>query len=121
MSEIRTFSSGATRDTDVGKLNYIKALSPLVLQSYVAYLSKHRVQSDGQLRDWDNWKRGIDKQTYLESLARHLMTLWLLHEGNQAFDNKGEVTLEDSLCAIIFNASGYLFEILKNEKDLEQK
>ncbi|KKM02617.1 hypothetical protein LCGC14_1782680, partial [marine sediment metagenome] len=35
MDKIRTFSSGATRDTTQGKLDYIKALSPIVLRRYV--------------------------------------------------------------------------------------
>jgi len=110
---VRTFESGATRDTDIGKLNYVKALSPIVLQRYVQYIGQHRVQSDGTLRDWDNWKKGIDKQTYVESLDRHGMAVWLLHEGYPVFDNHGPVTLEDSLCGIIFNAMGYLHEVLK--------
>lgn len=118
-NEMRTFSSGSTRDTDVGKLNYVKALSPIVLQRYVEYLGKHRVQSDGNLRDWNNWKNGIDKQAYMDGLGRHFVALWLLHDGFPASDNHGPVTLEDCLCAIIFNASGYLHEELKvkNEKD----
>lgn len=110
---IRTFDGGATRDTDVGKPNYIRALSPLVLQRYVAYLGEHRVQSDGNLRDWDNWKKGIPKQTYLEGLDRHRMALWLIHEGFPAYDNHGPVAIEDALCGIIFNASGYLHGLLK--------
>ena len=113
--KIRIFESGATRDTDAGKLNYIRALSPIVLQYYVNYLGKHRVQSDGNLRDWDNWKNGIDKQTYLEGMDRHKMAVWLLHQGQQACDNHGSVTLEDSLCGVIFNAMGYLYELLKIE------
>lgn len=112
---IRTFATGATRDTDIDKLNYVRALSPIVLQRYVQYLGRHRLQSDGTLRDWDNWKKGIDKQTYVESLGRHDMAVWLLHEGYPAFDNHGPATLEDSLCGIIFNASGMLHEILKEK------
>lgn len=112
---IRIFPGGATRDTDKDKLNYIKALSPIVLQRYVEYLGKHRVQSDGNLRDWDNWKSGIDKQAYMDGLGRHLIALWLLHDGFPASDNHGPVTLQDCLCAIIFNASGYLYEELKDK------
>lgn len=117
-NSVRVFSSGATRDTDIGKLNYLKALSPLVLQRYVQYLDKHRLQTDGNYRDWDNWKQGIDKQTYCESLLRHVINLWLLHEGLSAKDNHGLVDIENSLMAIIFNAMGYAFEMLKNSKDL---
>lgn len=110
---MRVFPTGAIRDTDADKPNYIRALSPLVLQRYVAYIGKHRVQSDGNLRDWDNWKKGIPKQAYLEGLKRHLMALWLLHEGHPACDNHGPVTIEDALCAVLFNASGYLHKILE--------
>lgn len=111
-NEIRTFTSGATRDTDKGKLNYLKALSPLVLQRYVQYLDKHRLQTDGNYRDWDNWKLGIDKQTYRESRLRHEIAVWLLHEGYEVSDNHGPVDIEDALCGIIFNAMGDLYEVL---------
>lgn len=112
---MRKFRGGATRDTAEGKLNYIKALSPVVLQRYVEYLSGHRKQPDGKMRDWDNWKNGIDKDTYIESLFRHLHATWLIHQGFKSYDNHGEVNLEDSLCGVIFNAMGYLFEELKDE------
>ena len=112
---MRQFETGATRDTDKDKLNYVKALSPIVLQRYVEYLGAHRLQSDGQLRDWDNWKRGIPHDTYSESLVRHVLSVWLLHQGFPAYDNHGPVTLEDSLCGVIFNAMGYLHELLKKK------
>jgi hypothetical protein len=115
-NSVRKFESGATRDTDKEKLNYIKALCPLVLQRYLQYLNKHRLQSDGSLRDFDNWKKGINKQAYLESMARHLLAVWLLHENYSAHDNHGPVTIEDSLCGVIFNAMGFLHEILKMAK-----
>lgn len=109
------FKSGATRDTNKDKPNYIKALSPIVLQRYVKYLGEHRIQSDGKLRDWDNWKKGIDIQAYIEGLGRHELAVWLLHQGFPAFDNHGPVTLQDSLCGVIFNAMGYLYELLKTD------
>lgn len=119
--KIRTFSSGATRDTTEGKLNYVKAISPIVLQQYVDYIGKHRVQPDGNLRDWDNWKQGMSKQVYFESLGRHFEAVWLIHDGFPAFDNHGPVTLEDSLCGIMFNAMGYLYEILREKEERGEK
>lgn len=118
--EIRQFDSGATRDTDKGKPSYIKALSPIVLQRYVEYIGKHRTQSDGSQRDWDNWKQGIPQDVYLDGLGRHEMAVWLLCHGFSAFDNHGPVTLEDSLCGIIFNTQGMLHELLK-EQQYEKK
>ena len=110
--EIRTFSSGATRDTAKGKLSYVKALSPIVLQRYVQYLDGHRKQPDGSMRDFDNWKQGIPEETYLDGLGRHFVAAWLLAQGFSAEDNHGPVTLEDTLCAILFGASGLLHELL---------
>lgn len=115
-NKVRTFDSGATRDTTVGKLSYVKALSPIVLQRYVQYLDAHRKQSDGSMREFDNWKNGIPEDTYLDGLGRHFIAVWLLAQGYPASDNHGPVTLEDSLCAIIFGASGWLHELLKKDE-----
>jgi len=105
---IRTFETGATRDTAEGKLDYEGFLSPEVLCRYAQYLDKHRIQSDGTLRESDNWQKGIARSVYLKSLLRHLMDVWLLHRGCSAFAER-----EDAVCAVIFNAMGYLFELLK--------
>jgi len=109
----RSFQSGATRDSLQGKLSYVKALSPIVLQRYVQYLADHRLQADGSMRDFDNWKKGIPKDVYLDGLGRHFMAVWLLQQEFPAEDNHGPVTLEDSLAAIIFNASGWLHELVQ--------
>jgi len=105
---MRNFNSGATRDTVDNKLSYVKALSPIVLRRYVEYLGRHRVQADGKLRDWDNWKQGIPKDVYLDSLGRHFIEVWL--------NGKTETEdIQESLCAVIFNAMGMLFEELNEE------
>jgi len=116
--EIRKFETGATRDTVEGKLSYVKALSPIVLQRYVQYLDAHRKQPDGSMRGFDNWKKGIPEETYLDGLGRHFVAVWLLAQGFPAKDNHGPVTLEDTLCALIFGASGWLHEILKGDNHL---
>lgn len=116
--QIRVFDTGATRDTLSNKLSYVKALSPIALRCYVEYIGKHRVQSDGTLRDWDNWKLGIVKDIYLDSGFRHTMAIWLLLDGCEVQDEKGKpVNLEESLCGIIFNAIGMLHEILKEKQN----
>ena len=112
----RKFDTGATRDTVEGKLNYVKTLSPIVMQRYVEYIGKHRTQSDGSQRDWDNWKSGIPQEIYLEGQDRHHRAVWKLLHGFSAFDNHGPVTLEDSLCGVLFNAMGMLHEILKTDE-----
>jgi hypothetical protein len=110
VSDVRTFDSGAIRDTDQDKLSYVKGLSPLVLKRYMQYLAKHRIQTDGNLRDWDNWKAGMPQEVYLDSRMRHEMDVWLAMDG---FQSEQDVT--ESLCAVIFNAMGQLHEVLFNE------
>jgi|SRR3989304_7319858 len=106
--KVRKFETGATRDTDAGKLDYEGFISPIVLKRYGEYMSKHRVQSDGTLRDSDNWQKGIPKDQYMKSLLRHTEDMWLEHRG---FEGREE--LEESVCAILFNTMGYLHETLK--------
>ena len=111
---MRTFDSGATRDTDKGKLNYLKALSPLVLQRYVMYLDEHRLQSDGTYRDWDNWKQMFGEKHFdicLESALRHIIDVWKQHQGYE-----GQQSIESSLCGVLFNIQAYLFKILVDKE-----
>ena len=74
-SKVRKFESGATRDTDEGKLDFEGFLSPLVLERFARYMHKNRVQSDGSLRDSDNWQNLFGEDHYavcMKSLWRHL-------------------------------------------------
>lgn len=107
--KIRKFATGATRDTDVDKFDYEGFLSPLVLERYAAYMHQHRIQPDGTLRDSDNWQKGIPKEAYMKSGLRHVMDWWLEHRGQKSRDG-----IEDALCGVVFNATGYLYEIIKN-------
>ena len=109
----RQFATGATRSDDSAKPNYIGYLSPLVIERFGRYMLEH--QYGGQ-RSADNWKKGITKQAYIESLVRHLVSLWLLHEG---YPERVELleSIEDQkaecLCALLFNVQGYLHDHLK--------
>ena len=107
---MRVFDTGATRDDDTDKLDYEGFYSPIVLERYAQYLHKHRIQADGQLRDSDNWQKGIDKSAYMKSAFRHFVDVWKQHRGFEEQD-----TLDDSLCAVLFNIQGYLFELLKEK------
>lgn len=108
--KIRTFKDGATRNTDVGKLDYEGFLSPIALKKYAKYLNKHRVQSDGKTRSSDNWQLGIPKNVYMKSAWRHFMDMWSYHRG---FD--GVETQEDAICGLLFNVMGYLHEFEKEK------
>ena len=107
---MRTFGSGATRDTEAGKADYEGFLSPLVLKRFGEYMDRHRVQADGAPRASDNWQKGIPREAYLKSGLRHVMDWWLHHRG---YPWVARESLEDALCAVIFNAMGYLHECVK--------
>ena len=115
---IRTFTSGATRHVDDKKHDYEGFLSPWALRRFGEYMHSHRIQADGSKRDSDNWQKGIPVDQYMKSLLRHTLDAWSMHRGLRTFDTKdsSEVDVDDALCAILFNAFGYLHEILKEKK-----
>jgi len=102
---MRTFKSGAMRDGDEGKIDPEAALSPLVLEAYCSYMSRHRLQSDGKLRENDDWQKGIPLPSYMKSLLRHVLEAWRAYRSNQP--------MNDALFAIMFNTMGMLHEKLK--------
>jgi hypothetical protein len=114
-SKIRTFETGATRDTDADKYDYEGFLSPLVVERYGRYMHKHRTQSDGTLRASDNWQRGIPREQYMKSLFRHVIDLWQHHRAGNGFTQNGQrfEAIEDLCCAVMFNVMGYLHEYLR--------
>lgn len=107
---MRKFESGATRNDDSTKPDYEAFISPIVIKRYGEYMNKHRIQADGSIRAGDNWQKGIPKEAYMKSAWRHFLDWWLWHRGK-----KGVESLQDALCALMFNTMGYLHETLKNE------
>lgn len=111
---MRQFESGATRDRDDGKPDFEGYRSPLVMHRFGQYMTKHRVQADGKVRDSDNWQKGIPIPQYMKSLLRHVEELHLLFDGYADLINENEYRdVESVLCAILFNTQGYLHELLK--------
>lgn len=106
--KMRQFDTGATRDTDQGKLDFEAFLSPLVLEAFGRYMHQHRIQPDGSLRDGDNWQKGIPLTAYMKSLWRHFFDLWKLHRKLPC-----SASVEEAACAALFNVMGYLHETLK--------
>ena len=107
MNVVRLFPSGATRDTDQGKIDPEGFLSPLALEAFFKYMHKHRMQSDGTLRASDNWQKGIPVEAYMKSAWRHFFAVWRGH--------RGAGIAVDDLCALMFNVQGLLHELLKGE------
>lgn len=118
MAEIRQFETGATRNLDDHKYDYEGFLSPLALREYAAYMHTHRLQKDGKMRDGDNWKKGIPVESYMKSMMRHYMAVWLTYRGygHTSPDDGHEVSTEEALCALLFNVQGMLHELLVAEE-----
>ena len=114
MAEMRVFTTGATRDQDTTKLDYEGFISPLVAKRYAKYMHAHRKQADGTVRGSDNWQLGIEKEAYVKSLIRHVEDVKLHWDGFP--DEAVDQDLESVLCAVLFNTSGLLFEILKEKR-----
>jgi hypothetical protein len=70
--------------------------------------------ADGSLRSSDNWQKGFPLDSYMKSGFRHFIEWWKYHRTTYITGGK---EIEDTLCALIFNASGYLHEILKEKRE----
>lgn len=87
-------------------------MSALAEQRFCQYMHKHRQQSDGELREADNWKKGIEIRDYYDSLSRHVQDLRLIFEGYPELAREQDA--EEALCAIAFNVQGILHEMIKD-------
>lgn len=110
-SSVRKFETGALRDTDEDKLDYEGFLCPFVLERFAEYMHQNRKTAVG-LRDSDNWQKGIPLDAYMKSLWRHMHEVWKLHRVGPVDERQ----LEEALCAVLFNAQGYLHELLKQNR-----
>jgi hypothetical protein len=114
--DVRKFETGATRSSDAVRYDPEGFLSPIALERFFEYMSKHRVQADGKLRDSDNWQKGMPLTTYIKGIWRHFLHMWQRHRGWTVTDPFAAADIEEDLCAIIFNAQGYLHELMKNRR-----
>lgn len=108
-SPIRSFSTGATRDTDSDKLDFDGFLCPMVLERYAQYMNANRMMPDGSMRGSDNWKKGIPQDVYRKSAWRHFFGFW-----KHCLRGEKSLAIVDA-CGILFNVMGWMHEELKHE------
>lgn len=115
---MRDFETGATRNDGDHKFDYEGFICPQSDHEFAKYMHSHRKQADGQMRDADNWQKGIPKEVYIKSLTRHMKDLNRLWDGWTVFDpdDNHEVDMLELLQAIRFNQQGLTHEILKDTK-----
>lgn len=104
---MRKTKTGATRNNDDGKINYVHS-SVLVERVYCEYMHGNRFQSDGKMRDADNWKKGMPWKWYKKSFLGHIQDVKMLMEGNKVFEDGKEVTLFNAILGARFNLDGMI-------------
>jgi hypothetical protein len=101
--EITQFETGAIRDTQKDKPQFLECMSPFAMWRYGIYMEKASRKYGP-----DNWTKGIPKASYLESLERHLIKLKMeFKHGHVAEPGV------DHAAAIMFNIMGFLHECEK--------
>jgi hypothetical protein len=116
--QIRTFDTGATRDTENGKLDYEGFISPWAWERYGRYMNEHRKMADGSLRASDNWQHGFPREVLLKSLFRHFMAVWMDHRmlgiDPEIWDEPGwQEAMENDLCGVLFNTQALLHQLTR--------
>jgi len=115
---LRSFESGATRDTAENKFDYEGFLHPWVLEMYADYMHRNREQADGAIRNSDNWQKGIPRDVYMKSMMRHFMEVWGVHRTEIAGMDVNRGDRNEALCALLFNVMGMMYEIVAEEMGL---
>lgn len=118
---VRTFETGATRSQDAERDDPEGYLSPLAIDRYCEYMTKHRKQPDGTIRASDNWQLGMSMRSYIKGLWRHVLHAWTRYRGFPVRDPKAAENAEEDFCAIIFNAQGALHELVKARLSAQAK
>ncbi len=99
-NKVRTFASGAIRDVDDQKEDYIETISWRAFRRYAKYMTGKKSKYGA-----GNFKKGIPIESYEQSLVRHL---------DKYIENKHEgANLEkdcDHLSAMVFNIFGIMHE-----------
>ena len=103
MNNNRKFESGAQRDSDEDKEDYIESISWITLQRYAKYM---KTQEGKYGRG--NWKKGIPVAEYEKSLMRHIQK----YLANKYDDANLEPDI-DHLSAAFFNLQGLIHELEK--------
>ena len=118
--QMQQSSTGATRSSDEGKNDYEGFLSMPAIEEFGDYMTRHRTQADGKLRESDNWQKGMPLASYLKSLLRHVLELVGLSRGyiskrlQKEYPNHDfEFLKRETACACWFNIQGYLHELVK--------
>jgi hypothetical protein len=116
----RVFESGASRNSDEGKLDHGGFNSAIVDLEYAKYMHKNRFLEDGTMRDGDNWKKGFPIEEIVKSINRHHMDFRLLTEGYIVLEDEQEHKMKQALMGLRFNVNAYLHEMMKHDVNVNR-
>jgi len=102
---VRQFSSGAIRDSEDDKEDYIETISWTAFKRYAQYMTRCKKKYGA-----GNFKKGIPTESYERSLVRHLQK-YLVNK----YEKGQEEPDVDHLSAIIFNCFGIMHEEGRND------
>lgn len=103
---VTKFSTGAIRDSQVGKEEYVETMSWTALKRYAKYMTEKKSKYGA-----GNFKKGIPIDSYENSLIRHLHKYI-----TNKYENGNEEKNEDHLAAIMFNCMGIMHEEENDKK-----
>ena len=109
IKEIRKFKTGAIRDNDTTKPDFIETVSWTAFRKFGEYMTSKKSRYGA-----GNFKKGIPIESYEQSLVRHIQKYL-----ENKYENGNQEKNEDHISAIVFNAFGILHEqerLNKNEK-----
>lgn len=102
----RQFKTGAVRDVETDKEDYVETISWTAMKQYAQYMTgKKKKYGAG------NFKKGIPVESYERSLVRHLQK----YLENKYEDGQIEKE-EDHLSAMVFNIFGIMHENRRDKK-----
>ena len=97
---VREFSTGAIRDNDDSKEDYIETISWTAFKRYAKYMTGKKKRYGA-----GNFKKGIPIESYEQSLVRHLQK-YLANKYEEGTEEKDD----DHLSAMVFNIFGIMHE-----------
>ena len=107
MPDKTQFETGAVRDSQVGKPDFIETISQIALLRFAKYMTgKKSKYGDG------NFKKGIPIESYKVSIVRHINKVLAAEEYRmRGHEVPAELEPnEDHLSAIVFNILGWMHE-----------
>jgi len=98
MKKITRFSTGAIRDSQEGKVDFVETISFTAHHRYAKYMTEKKKKYGA-----GNFKKGITSQSYEWSLLRHIDKYF-----RNKYENGNDEPNEDHLAAIRFNVDGLM-------------